>query len=172
MKNFSLIYCTRVFPLILFLFLLVFNGCTESSSEQVTPAKVTKVEFQSLRWLEGIWRGTGVETSPFFEVYHFTNDSTIKFSVYGDSSLTELMYDGRIILSNGTVTYQSGESVWVATELGSNQVHFDPRQNASNNFTWVRGSSSVWIAVLSFPGQTGHARERVYRLERIKGNDL
>jgi hypothetical protein len=133
-----------------------------------TPAQVTPADFQSLRWLEGHWRGTGGGVPPFYEAYRFVDDSTIQALMFADSTLAQVSDSGRIVLSQGVLTSRGENSVSVVTEIDSNHVHFAPQENAGNEFTWTRETPTAWTAVLSWTDQGGEARERVYRMQRIE----
>jgi hypothetical protein len=153
--------------------LLAFGACKGGSDEQpaepalpapaaVTPAAVTPADVQRLRWLEGTWKGTGDGTQSFYEAYRFVDDATIQTLTYTDSSLSQVADSGRIALSGGVLTSRGGAARWVATELDSTHVHFEPQENAQNAFTWTFDTPDAWTAVLRWASS-----ERVYRMERI-----
>jgi hypothetical protein len=131
------------------------------------PASVTAADLQRLRWLEGHWRGTGESGNPFYESYRFLNDSTIQSHTFTDSTFAQAGDSSLIMLSGGELTSRGGGMEWVATEIDSAGVHFDPRENARNAFTWSRDSPTRWTALLRWVDADGASREMLYRMERV-----
>ncbi|NBC85986.1 MAG: hypothetical protein GVY25_07315 [Bacteroidetes bacterium] len=143
---------------------------TAPDASAIDPARVTGADFDHLQWLDGAWRGTGGDMDrPFFEAIDRVNDSTMQIRVYSDSALTQLESTGEIVRSGDTLLHRSGNSTWIATELDSARVHFEPKKHATNNFTWERTSRTGWTAVLRYPQSDGATRDVVYTLERISG---
>jgi hypothetical protein len=126
------------------------------------PRHYTRAEFQSLRWLEGDWRGTGGRR-PFFERYEMSSDTTIRIHYYADSTRTEERGSGSVYLSEGTVYHTADGATWVAVRFDSTGIYFAPHEGAHNSFRWTRLSSNSWEAVLRFEG----GREARYELTRI-----
>jgi hypothetical protein len=122
----------------------------------------TRIEFQSLRWLEGDWQGTGGQR-PFYERYDMLNDSTIQIHYYVDSTRTEERGRGSVFLSQGVIYHTADGATWVAVQLDSTGIHFAPYRGADNSFRWTRISPTAWEAVLQFEG----GREARYELTRI-----
>ena len=136
-------------------------------ADDPVPAVVNAADLQGLRWLEGSWRGTGEAGNPFYEAYRFLNDSTIQSRTFTDSTLTQAGDSSLIVLSNGELTSRGGGMEWVATEIDTGRVHFEPRGNARNAFTWTRESPTRWTALLRWVDADGASREMLYRMERI-----
>ena len=131
-----------------------------SVADAPIPAVVTAADLQRLRWLEGSWRGTGETGNPFYEAYRFLNDSTIQSRTFTDSTLTQAADSSLIVLSRGELTSRGGGMEWVATEIDSARVHFEPRKNARNAFTWTRESPTRWTALLRWvDAELGHPEE-------------
>ena len=55
-----------------------------------------------------------------------------------------------------------------ATSIDDKSVHFAPRENADNSFSWEKESSDLWLARLRMPDPQGKQNEKVYRMDRIK----
>jgi hypothetical protein len=143
---------------------------TTADASTSHPVRVTGADFDHLQWLDGAWRGTGGDMDrPFFEAIDMVNDSTMHIRVYSDSALTKLESTGEIVRSGDTLLHRSGNSTWIATELDSARVHFEPEKHAMNNFTWERMSRTGWTAVLRYPQSDGSTRDVVYTLERMGG---
>jgi hypothetical protein len=130
------------------------------------PASVTVAELQGLRWLEGTWRGTGVEQAPFYEGYRFLNDSTLQALYYADSTLTQVSDSSRIVLAKGHLISGGAQARWVATEIDSFHVHFEPQAGVQNSFTWTYESPSAWTATLRWT-EDGQPMQRVYQMQRL-----
>lgn len=129
------------------------------------PAVVSTEAFEALRWIEGSWVGTGGE-EPFYESYTFVNDTTIRTRSYIDSTFSFAADSGFVTLSDSVLTLTGGEGVWVASEIDSAHVHFEPRLNALNNFTWTRESPRTWRAVL----RSSTGEETVFNMRRPGGS--
>jgi len=129
---------------------------------EARPSHHTLTDFQSLRWLEGDWRGTGGQR-PFFERYEMLNDTTIQIRYFADSTRTEGHGTGSVYLSNGMIYHAADGATWVVVQFDSTGIYFAPREGAHNSFRWTRVSPNTWEAVLQFEG----GREARYELTRI-----
>jgi len=126
------------------------------------PLRVSVAEFQTLRWLEGTWRGTGGR-HPFYEGYHFQSDTLVRILYFADSTTTRASDSGAVYLRAGVIYHEADGGLWRATRLDSASIAFEPVEQVTNSFTWVRESADAWLATLRQPG----APEQTYRLERI-----
>lgn len=130
------------------------SGQTASSADTTppppewAPAIVSAEAFEALRWIEGRWIGSG-GSEPFFESYTFVDDTTIRTRSWIDSTFSFAADSGLVVLSGGVVTLHGGDATWVATEIDSVRVHFEPRLNALNDFSWIRQSADTWRAELN-----------------------
>lgn len=127
-----------------------------------TPATVTVAQLQALRWVEGTWRGSQAGGAPFFESYHFLDDSTVRSFNYPDSTFAVASDSGMIRLAGGQLISGDSAHSYVATMLDSASVHFEPQRGATNSFTWTRTDADHWTAAL----QVGGKEVRVYQMER------
>jgi hypothetical protein len=123
-------------------------------------------DFGKLRWLEGTWRGTAPGHEPFYERYHFVNDSTAEITYYNDASLSRPTGEGRVYLTVGRIYHTFGPGRWGATHVDSSGVFFIPQVNAHNTFAWHQDSPNSWTATLR-TGLSGHARVTVYTMTRV-----
>jgi len=55
-----------------------------------TPAKLTAEDLKKLRWIEGTWRGTGVNQPAFFERYRWENDTTLAVDSFENEKLEKV----------------------------------------------------------------------------------
>jgi len=135
-------------------------------AERAHTPKTTLADFQALRWLEGRWRGTHAG-EPFYQSYHFRNDSTIDTRTFGDSSFHDASDSGTIVLENGAIKNRGGGAEWEATSLDSRTVHFEPAKQAPNSFTWHRISRTQWSATIRWHDASGQEQHRLYMLDRV-----
>jgi len=124
-------------------------------------------DLPKLQWMEGRWRGTGPGEAPFYEAYHFANDSTLEITYYADSSFGRTTGTGRVYLSVGRIYHTTGPGQWGATKIDQTGAYFVPERNAHNTFAWTYESNDSWTSVLR-SSATGQERVRVYRMKRVK----
>jgi len=135
--------------------------------QQIQPAKpklITTADLQKLRWIEGSWRGSGVDQAPFFERYRFETATTLAVDTIEGEKVTDTT---RFVLKNGEFGGGSEGSRYVATALDENSITFAPVTKARNSFRWQRETADSWKAVLNWPATKDKpAGERVYHMER------
>jgi len=151
------------------LFMLLFAACQRSPEAQTNRSEAKKfstADIGKLRWIEGTWRGSGVDQAPFFERYRFENESTLVVDTFPDEKLTKVVDTSRFELKDG----RFGNGSYVASSIDDTGINFEPFANAKNSFKWQRVSDNAWKATLKWPADgTKPARERVYNMERIQG---
>lgn len=139
----------------------------QSTLPPVTPAKLTAEDLKKLRWIEGTWRGTGVNQPAFFERYRFENDTTLAVEGFDDEQLTKSNGITRFELKEGEFGGGSEGSRYVATALDDNSITFAPVVKARNSFVWKRESKDSWTAIIQPLGTPDKpAKEIIYNLER------
>lgn len=139
----------------------------QSSVQPPKPASITLEELKKLRWIEGTWRGTGVDQSPFFERYKFENDSTLLTESFADETLAKVTEVTRYELKDGQFGNGGEGSRWVLTHLDDESAKFEPVAKARNSFVFQRESKDKWKATLTWPANGDKpAGERVYYMER------
>ena len=145
--------------------LLCIASC--AAGQQIQPPKpklITTADLQKLRWIEGSWRGTGIDQAPFFERYRFENETTLAIETIEGEKVTDTT---RFELKNGEFGGGSEGSRYVATALDENSITFAPVTKARNSFRWQRAMADSWKAVLNWPATKDKpAGERVYNMER------
>lgn len=148
-------------------FLLCFANSAnaqQTGTQTAKPKIFTAADLQKLRWIEGSWRGTGVNQPPFFERYRFENPTTLAVDGLEGDKVTETT---RFELKDGEFGGGNEGSRWVATAIDENSITFAPVTKARNWFRWERVNADSWKAVLNWPAVTDKpARERVYNMER------
>jgi hypothetical protein len=149
------------------LLVLLFVACQRSPDAQTNRSEAKKfstADIARLRWIEGTWRGSGVDQAPFFERYRFENESTLVVDSFPDEKLDKIEDTSRFELKDG----RFGNPSYVASSIEANAINFEPFANAKNSFRWERVSDNAWKAILKWPADGNKpARERVYNMERI-----
>lgn len=150
------------------LLILLFAACHRPTNTQTSPPAATKfttADIAKLKWLEGTWRGSGVDQKPFFERYRFENESTLLVDSFPDEKMDKVEDTSRFELKDG----KFGNGSYAASAIDNNSVDFEPI-TANNSFRWERVSDNAWKATLKFPARGDKpARERIYNMERIPG---
>lgn len=150
------------------LLVLLFAACQRSPDAQTNRSVATNfttADVAKLRWLEGTWRGSGVDQAPFFERYRFENESTLAVDSFPDEKLDRVEDTSRYELKDG----RFGSANYAASAIDNNSVNFEPIA-AKNSFRWERVSENAWKATLKWPAEGNKpAGERVYNMERIQG---
>ena len=147
-------------------FLSVVGRAASDSGQTVKPKQLSTEELKKLRWIEGTWRGTGDVERPFYERYHFENDSTLAVESFADEKLSKVEDVTRFELKDGQFGGGGGGSRWVVTELMESSVTFSPAEKARNSFRWQKETDGSWKAVLDWPATADKpARQRAYKME-------
>ena len=134
-----------------------------------TAVAVTKAQLNSLRWIEGTWRGSGGGVPSFVEAYKFANDTTIDVSFYADSTATKVATTGKIILTSGQLLFSGNGTEYAAVKIAPTGVTFIPKgTNGKNQLEWTMVSATSWTA--SLKGGTGEVTPVVvtYTMKKIK----
>ena len=147
---------------------LRFGSQTKPSLPQTPNIKrLSPTDLVKLRWIEGTWRGTGDVESPFFEKYHFENDSILVVESFSDGTLSKVTDVTRFELKEGQFGNSGEGARWAATRLDEGSILFEPVARARNTFIWEKVSKDEWKAVLAWPAtETSAAKQRVYRMQR------
>jgi hypothetical protein len=154
--------------LFFFVIFLLLTACSHNSLDVQTSAPVSKkissADVSKLRWLEGTWRGSGVDQAPFYERYRFENETTLAVDSFPDEKLERVDDTSRFELKDG----QFGNSNYAVSSIDDTSVDFVPIAKAKNSFRWERVSDNSWKAILKWPAEGAKpARERVYNMERF-----
>lgn len=152
----------------LFFLVLLLAACSHKSPDAQTsapvPKKFSSSDVAKLRWLEGTWRGSGIDQAPFYERYRFENETTLAVDSFPDEKLEKVDDTSRFELKDG----QFANSSYAAGSIDDTSVDFVPIAKAKNSFRWERVSDNSWKAILKWPAEGDKpARERVYNMERF-----
>jgi hypothetical protein len=100
--------------------------------------------------------------APFYERYHFEDDSTLVENGL-DSTLAVEQDTSRFELRNG----RFGNPRWQATALTADSVVFVGSADPTRTFRWRREGQDAWTAVIGIPARAGRpAGQRIYHMER------
>lgn len=147
---------------------IAFNASASAQSQRALPrARFSAADLPKLRWLEGRWRGSGPGEAPFYETYHFANDTTLEITYFADSAFARATGTGRVYLSVGRIYHTTGPGQWGATKIDETGAYFIPERNATNTFNWTYESPDAWTSIVR-SSATGTERVRVYSMRRIK----
>ena len=147
---------------------LTVTAC-QTTREVDDPKVTTHAEFAKLKWLEGTWVGSGIDQAPFFERYHFINDSTLIIESFSDATLSKVTETSEYGVRNGKLGNAHPRSRWEATALTDRSVTFGPVAGVRNSFIWRYETPNTWTAIILHPADaTRPARERVYNMVRMR----
>jgi len=141
---------------------------TRATPMPATPAKLTAEDLKKLRWIEGTWRGTGVNQPAFFERYQWENDTTLAVDSFENEKLEKVTDTTRFELKDGEFAGGSEGSRYVATALDDNAITFAPVVKARNSFVWKRETKDTWTAIirpLATPDKP--SKDIIYNMERL-----
>jgi hypothetical protein len=160
--------------LCLVLLVFVLAGCGQRYSDSQATAPVQKkfatADLAKLRWIEGTWRGSGVDQPPFYERYRFEGDSILAVDSFPDEKLEKVEDTTRFELKDGQFGNGGDGARWAASVIDDQGVTFEPVAKAKNSFRWERESADTWKAILKWQAvEDKQARERIYKMERIPG---
>lgn len=112
-------------------------------------------DLETLRYLEGDWRGSGYEGGPFYESYRLVDDSTIEMTAWTDSTMTTARERSQYLLRDGAVRTTKGARLVRVDDDGH---HFEA---ASYRFTFRSVSADRWTAQVG--PSTTYTMDRVVR---------
>jgi hypothetical protein len=153
---------------IILIFLLLITVCGASQTQSPKPLTLTPADLSKLRWIEGAWKGTGDIDKPFYERYRFEGDSLVVES-YPDETFSKPSDVSRFELKDGQFGSTDGKTTSVATAFDENSITF-VFVGKTNTFEWKRESADLWTAIIKWNAKdTGEAKQRVYKMERVPG---
>lgn len=148
-------------------FIIFFVACNNNETKNTEPENKTvfKNDLVKIKWIEGNWRGMA-DGKPFYELYEFTNDSTLRITGYDwdgkDSSGTSYSY---ISWKDGA--YYLGDSLnYKTTAIDSSKIEMSPNYKANNSILWTHVNDTTWSAVLKAKTKTVE-----YKMEKIPAID-
>jgi hypothetical protein len=132
---------------------------------QATPGKnFTKEDIAKLKWIEGSWKGMEGD-KPFYETYHFENDTTLVVESSDGKDTTTTRYE----LKDGEFGNTDEKIRSAASEITADHVQFVPVTPGSNSFRFQRNDDGTWTATLIWPGTKGRRPgSKVYKMEPWK----
>jgi hypothetical protein len=141
---------------------------TPMTPTRATPAKLTVEDLKKLRWIEGTWRGTGLNQPAFFERYRWENETTLAVDSFENEKLEKVTDTTRFELKDGEFGGGSEGSRYVATALDDKSITFGPVMKARNGFVWKCDSKDSWTAIIKpLPRPDKPVKDVVYKMERL-----
>ncbi len=127
------------------------TACDQSSQSKEDKTNTTisykKNDLDKIKWIEGKWRGLA-GNEPFYEMYEFINDSTIKITTYQwdgkDSSKSEV----DLLQWKDDAYYLGKEQNYKVTDISNAEIKMIPVKG-SNDILWKPDGDSGWIAILA-----------------------
>ena len=139
------------------------NAGESANDSQVSRISInyTANDLDKIKWIQGKWKGT-YKTKPFYEIYHFPNDTTLEIISYEwngkDSSKTS---KSSVYWKNGAY-YLGDELNWKVTEITDSSIFMIPNNKASNEILWKYHDSTSWDAVLNSQKETTEYHMQAY----------
>jgi hypothetical protein len=132
-------------------------SCSNADQKKTTakPKMLTVADLQKLRWIEGSWRGSGVDQPFFNERYRFENETTLAVDTLENDKVTDTTL---YVLKDGEFGGGSQGSRYVATALDDNSITFDPVVKATTSFRWQRETKDAWKSSARLAGEKGQTR--------------
>ncbi|CAN5822361.1 hypothetical protein BH10BAC2_BH10BAC2_44290 [soil metagenome] len=124
--------------------------------EPVTATAVdyTKADLLKLKWIEGKWKGMD-DDKPFYEIYAFINDSTIRTISYdwngkdSSNSFTDHLYWKEGLF------YLGDKQDWAVKTINDSMVQMLPNSSRiHNDITWKAKGTKGWDVILVSPKLT------------------
>ena len=144
------------------------TASSQPTPTPATPAKLTAEDLKKLRWIEGTWRGTGVNQPAFFERYRWENDTTLAVDSFENEKLEKVTDTTKFELKDGEFGGGSEGARYVATALDENAITFAPVVKARNWFVWKSETKDTWTAIIKpLPKPDKPAKDIIYDMVRL-----
>ena len=147
----------------LLLFTLAMTACapadssTDRSGNSSHPSGLTvnytANDLDKIKWIEGKWKGT-YKTKPFYEIYHFTNDTTLEIISYEWNGKDSSKTSKSLVYWKDGAYYLGEELNWKVTEITDTSIFMIPNNKASNEILWKYHDSTSWDAILNGQKET------------------
>lgn len=152
---------------VLILLLVFQSGCSLSGNKMIEPLTATEVTYTKadllkIRWIEGKWKGMD-DDKPFYEIYEFINDSTLKTISYdwngkdsSNSFIDHLYWEEGLF-------YLGDKKDWAVKTINDSIVQMLPNSSRiHNDITWKAKGAKGWDAILVSPKGT-----KEYHMEKF-----
>jgi hypothetical protein len=137
------------------------NGSGNDSQASRISVNYSANDLEKIKWIEGKWKGT-YKTKPFYEIYHFPNDTTLEIISYEwngkDSSKTS---KSSVYWKDGAF-YLGNELNWKVTEITDSSIFMIPNNKASNEILWKYHDGTSWDAILNSQKETTEYHMQAY----------
>ena len=126
-------------------------------------------DLTRLAFLEGRWKGTAPDGSPFFEEYDFPDPQTFRSRRYADERFAEATDGSTVTLENGAVVSKWGPFSWKASEIAWGRACFVPIE-APSSFCWERKTDALVEVTQRWTDESGKEQTYTVPLERLAGD--
>lgn len=123
-------------------------------------------DLTHMKFLEGRWKGTGPDGTPFYEAYDFPDARTFRSRRYADATFSAPTDGSTVTFEDGAIVSRWGEYTWTAVDVGPAQACFEP-MNAPSSFCWRRTGDGSAEVVQRWTDQDGKAQSYTVPLERL-----
>lgn len=112
-----------------------------------------KEDLQKIKWIAGKWKGMDGD-KPFYEIYEFINDSTIKIINYelkeGTTDSTN-SYTDNLFWQDG-LYFLGANKDWATGLIADSVIQLQPNSDRiHNDITWQLKADGSWDALLTSP---------------------
>ncbi|MFT3911715.1 MAG: hypothetical protein QM737_19990 [Ferruginibacter sp.] len=122
------------------------------SKNESAPVSYSKNDLAKIKWIEGKWKGMAGK-DPFYEIYQFTNDSTLMITSYEWNGKDSSKSSVDLLHWKTDAYYLGKEQNYKVTDITDTEIKMIPLKG-SNDILWKMGSDSGWVAVLKGKKQT------------------
>lgn len=109
-------------------------------------APAVAVDPADIAWLEGTWRGTMPDGTPFYERYTLVDDSTYAIHAFADSTLADPRDIGQVAVRGGVVHRVEASGARVAAMPGDDGALLFG--TTARGFTWAPRPDGAWTATI------------------------
>ena len=131
------------------------------------PKSFTAADVAKLKWIEGIWRGTGENMDPRYERYTLDSDTALVLDNFGSEKMDKPVDTLRFELKDGEFGTAGTSAHWAATEITDDSatfVRFAPEKpkgeapaghpqmaDSPRSIHWQNNKDGTWKTVIDWP---------------------
>jgi hypothetical protein len=145
-------------------FAIFLGACTATTTPRPS---LTQHDFRKLSFLEGRWKGVGLDGVTFYEHYDFTDPATLRGRRYSDAAFTAPIDDSTVAFANGEVISTRRSYRWKAVEMTARRACFAPVQ-APEAFCWEKTGADAVRVTQGWVDDQGEEQEVNVLLSRVR----
>jgi hypothetical protein len=139
-------------------------ACATSSPQRI---RMTQNDFSRLGFLEGRWKGVGLDGVTFYEHYDFTDPATLRGRRYRDAAFTAPIDGSTVAFANGEVISTRRSYRWKAVEITARRACFAPIQ-APSAFCWEKTAAAAVQVTQRWVDDEGEEQQVTVLLSRVR----